>query len=216
MTPAEVARRQRARARRGEGDQLRDEILAATADLLLETGSEEAVSIRAVADAVGVTPPSIYRHFPDKTHLIFEVCLSSFNGLADAVADAVVEGDVLATLVAQARAYVHFGVDHPEHYRLMFMTQQDTTPANLRAAIFAPGTAFALFLETVEHALAEGLVRPDLAKLGATKVGLHLWSMVHGLTSLYITKPALPWGDLDDVIDQMLDITVAGIGAEPE
>ena len=85
MTPAEAARHQRARARKGEGDQLRAEILAATADLLLATGSEEAVSIRAVADAVGVTAPSIYRHFPDKNHLIFEVCLSSFNGLSDAV-----------------------------------------------------------------------------------------------------------------------------------
>jgi AcrR family transcriptional regulator len=35
----------------------RDEILAAGTRLLLETGDEEAVSIRAIAQAVGVTPP---------------------------------------------------------------------------------------------------------------------------------------------------------------
>ena len=209
MTPAEVARRQR--ARKGEGDQLRAEILAATADLLLSTGSAEAVSIRAVADAVGVTPPSIYRHFPDKNHLIFEVCLSSFTGLSNAVEAAIVEGDVVATLEAQARAYVHFGAEHPEPYRLMFMTQQDTTPESLEAQLFAPGSAFALFLDTVEQALDAGLVRPELTALGATKVGLHLWSMVHGLTSLYITKPQLPWGDLDELIDQQLSVVIWGI-----
>ena len=55
MTPQEVARRQR--ARKGEGDLLRADILAAAEQLLHDTGSEEAVSIRAVADAVDAPPP---------------------------------------------------------------------------------------------------------------------------------------------------------------
>ena len=75
----------RQRARKGDGDLLRHEILEAAERLLLETGSEEAVSIRAVADAAGVTPPSIYRHFVDKTHLIFEVCSRQFDLLDDAI-----------------------------------------------------------------------------------------------------------------------------------
>ncbi len=69
--PASAGRR--ARSRKGEGRRLREEILDATEALLLETGAAEQVSIRAVADAVGVTPPSIYRHFPDKDTLIYEV-----------------------------------------------------------------------------------------------------------------------------------------------
>ena len=44
MTP--VAR---PRSRRGEGERLRDEIIAAADELLVETASEDAVSIRAVA-----------------------------------------------------------------------------------------------------------------------------------------------------------------------
>ena len=73
MTPSATRAGRRPRLPKGEGRQLRDEILVATERLLLETGSAQAVSIRAVADAVGVTPPSIYRHFADKTALIFEV-----------------------------------------------------------------------------------------------------------------------------------------------
>jgi len=68
----------RTRARRGEGDLLRDEILTAAERLLVETGNEDSVSIRAIAEAVGVTPPSIYLHFPDKETLLFAVCERQF------------------------------------------------------------------------------------------------------------------------------------------
>ena len=85
MTPpaatAPIGRRPR--LPKGEGRQLRAEILAATEQMLLETGSSREVSIRAVADAVGVTPPSIYRHFADKNELIFEVCARHFAALED-------------------------------------------------------------------------------------------------------------------------------------
>src|SRR5262245_26455064 len=73
----------RHRARRGEGDRLRGEILAAAEALLVETANESAVSIRAIADRVGVTPPSIYRHFADKDALLQEVCREVFLRLDD-------------------------------------------------------------------------------------------------------------------------------------
>ena len=63
----------RRRAPRGSGDQLRDEILDATTELLMETGHAKAVSIRSVAQRVGVTPPSIYLHFADKETLFQEL-----------------------------------------------------------------------------------------------------------------------------------------------
>jgi len=72
----------RRRARRGDGPLLREEIIAAAERLLLERGSEEAVSMRAIADAVGVTPPSIYLHFADKEELFVAVCDARFDELA--------------------------------------------------------------------------------------------------------------------------------------
>jgi AcrR family transcriptional regulator len=55
----------RTRSARGSGTDLRAEIIAATRRLMSETGHADAVTIRAVARAVGVTAPSIYRHFAD-------------------------------------------------------------------------------------------------------------------------------------------------------
>src|SRR3978361_1444081 len=53
----------RRRSRRGHGDELRDEVLSAVNRLLDDWGSDEKLTMRAVAHAVGVTPGSIYLHF---------------------------------------------------------------------------------------------------------------------------------------------------------
>ena len=71
----------RRRAPRGSGEQLREEILDAATELLLETGHAKAVSIRSVAQRVGVTPPSIYLHFADKDTLLDAVCARYFEKL---------------------------------------------------------------------------------------------------------------------------------------
>ena len=69
--------------RRGEGEKLRDEILVAVSELLDETNDELAVSIRAIADRVGVTAPSIYRHFADKDEMLSAVCAVVFVQLTE-------------------------------------------------------------------------------------------------------------------------------------
>ena len=60
--PVKKARR---RASRGSGEELHGEIIEATKRLLAESASADAVSIRAVADSVGVTPPSMWSGSPD-------------------------------------------------------------------------------------------------------------------------------------------------------
>ena len=127
-----VARR--SRARRGEGDLLRDEILAATERLLFDAGDPEAVSIRAVARAVGVTPPAIYLHFADKTELIHQVCENHWDRLnADLRAAVGDVDDVMVWLETVGRAYIDWGLTHPEAYRILFMGRpQDVLPTSTR------------------------------------------------------------------------------------
>lgn len=52
-----------------------------TIELLLETGQAKAVSIRSVAQRVGVTSPSIYLHIADKDALLDAVCARYFEKL---------------------------------------------------------------------------------------------------------------------------------------
>src|SRR6516165_3259790 len=100
----------RPRARRGEGEQLRQEIIDAAERLLIETGDERSVSIRAIAGAVGVSPPAVYLHFPDKESLVFAVCSKQFEIFDAEMEGAAAQGtDPIDELKRRSRAYVHFG-----------------------------------------------------------------------------------------------------------
>jgi AcrR family transcriptional regulator len=197
----------RPRARKGEGELLREEILAATERLLIETGSEEAVSIRAVAKATGVTPPSIYRHFTDKTHLMFEVCARHFTAMDDAIQAAVADiDDPLLAMRARGRAYVRFGIENPEHYRIMFMGPSYETPDQWDD-LLSTG-AFANLVAGIEALVDAGIVD---AGTDAFEAALHTWASIHGLTSLLVARPEMPWPALEPFIDRHLDLCLRAL-----
>jgi AcrR family transcriptional regulator len=199
----------RARAKRGEGERLRPEIVEAGMRLLLETGDEEAVTIRAVARAVGVSPPSIYLHFPDKGALLLAVCEETFATLDDHIERAVAGiDDPMDELRARGRAYVDFGLENPEHYRILFMTRPtDSHPALTPQEALASG-AFVHHLEAVQRAVDAGVLPPEVDPLLAA---IGLWSGVHGITSLLIAKPDFPWPDRDQLVDHVLTTLVRGL-----
>jgi AcrR family transcriptional regulator len=204
MTPAT----RRARARRGEGDLLRAEILAAAERLLIETGDQGAVSIRAIADAAGVTPPSIYLHFADKKQLLAAVCEVRFADFDRYMTDAV-KGidDPLDALWARGRAYVRFGLENPEHYRIMFMTRP-LGDDRFGDTDLLPGlTAFSHLVEEVDRCMQAGAIATGDPFLVATS----LWTVVHGITSLLIARPDFPWPDLDLLMGLVVDVQTRGL-----
>jgi AcrR family transcriptional regulator len=204
VTPAT----KRARARRGEGELLRTEILAAAENLLIQTGDEGAVSIRAIADAAGVTPPSIYLHFADKTELLAAVCEARFQDFDRYLEEASAGiDDPLEALRARGQAYVRFGLENPEHYRILFMTRPGAERPP-RGVEDLPGmTAFSHLVEDVARGMDAGVVTAGDPFLVATG----LWSNVHGVTSLLIARPDFPWPDLDRLMDHVLGVAVRGL-----
>jgi AcrR family transcriptional regulator len=201
-----VARR--ARARRGEGERLREEIVAATERLLIETGSVDAVSIRAVADAVGVTPPSIYMHFKHKEELIFEVCERIFTALDTVIEQATCdECEPMEEVKAIGRAYIDFGLQHPEQYRLLFMTRTVILdPESMRERIIGV-SGFSRVVAATQRCIDEGA----FAGGDAFTIACGLWFGVHGITSLFISKPTFPWPDKRELIDHVLDVYCRGL-----
>jgi AcrR family transcriptional regulator len=199
VTATRVSRR--ARARRGEGERLREEIVAATEELLISTGSADAVSIRAVAEAVGVTPPSIYIHFAHKEALIIEVCERIFQALDAVIEEATCnECEPLEEVKAIGRAYIRFGLDHPEQYRLLFMTRTPELDPELMRERMSEVSGFARVVAATQRCIDEGA----FAKGDAFLIACGLWIGVHGITSLFIAKPTFPWPDADELIDHVL------------
>jgi AcrR family transcriptional regulator len=217
MTATTTARRaapaRRARSQRGSGDQLREEIVAAAKELLGSAASVDDVSIRAVADAVGVTPPSIYLHFADKNELVAAVVAAVFTELdAAMLAEAAEARSPMERLRAYGVAYVRFAVAHPEHYRIAVM---DPCPRSDVDDVLASG-AFVHFNATVVECMEAGVFAPG----EPLPITLDLWSAAHGIASLLITKPFLPWGDVDAAAERVLCAAAlghatAGIIGEP-
>ena len=198
----------RQRARRGEGERLRDEILEATDRLLAASGDEEAVSLRAVAREVGCTAPAIYLHFTDRQALLLAVCERHFRDL-DAAVGAAVAGidDPLVALRAAGWAYVRWGIANPEPYRITFMTRRADAPPWRFEGDSAGEVAFRHLAELVEWGMKEGVVRHDDPFLVATGV----WAAVHGLTSLVISTPDFPAQGLDVVVEHLVDVYLRGL-----
>ena len=200
----------RSRARRGDGPRLRAEILEAAERLLLASGDEASVSIRAVAHAVGVTPPSIYLHFADRSELIFAVCEEQFRQLDDALERAVIGvDDPVARIQLRGRAYIDFGLTNPEHYRILMMGRPDCTPERFVDERLGRTSAFGHVLEDVAAAIEAGRLRftdPLLVASG-------LWMTVHGITSLLIAKPDFPWPERQQLVDHVLSAYGVGLAA---
>ena len=199
----------RPRARRGEGDRLREEILAAAGALLATTGDVSALSTRAIAAAAGVTPPSIYLHFADRAELVFAVCENHWLRLVaamDAAACGIV--DPIERIRCRGEAYLRFGVEHPEHYRVLMMGRPGEAPEHLSDGRLA-GTAG---IEVVASDLREAILAGALPDQDATEAAVLLWMAVHGLVSLLISKPGFPFPPLDVLYAHLFEVTVAGLG----
>jgi hypothetical protein len=102
------------------------------------------------------------------------------------------------------RAYVQFGVDNPEQYRILFMRRNATRklePQEMRDTV-----AFGQVVKAVERAIQGGY----LAHAGdAIDIALGLWSVSHGIASLMIGMPSFAWPD--DHADRVLTNYVRGL-----
>ncbi|MGV9824310.1 TetR/AcrR family transcriptional regulator [Gordonia sp. NPDC003429] len=179
----------RTRSPRGSGELLAEEIIDAATDLLLDSADSAAVSIRAVSQRVGVTPPSIYLHFADKDALLDAVCARYFEQLDAWLAEAS-DGidDPLERSLQMGLAYIRFALATPVLYRQAFhnMTISEQSKVDEVLAV----SAFVRFTGTVTEMADAGIFGRDEVH----DVVLELWAAAHGVASLMITKPGLAWG----------------------
>ncbi|MGH9180150.1 MAG: TetR/AcrR family transcriptional regulator [Acidimicrobiales bacterium] len=169
--------------------------------------------IRAIAEAVGVSAPSIYLHFADKDELIREVCQVQFRKL-DAAVDSMMGDavDPVEQLRRRGQAYVGFGVAHPEHYRIMLMGKDHLDEDEVAAGRMAGMGSFLALIANVQACMDTGAFAPADPAMVATL----LWTAVHGMTSLRITVPTFPTlADADGLLDRLLDILARGLAPDP-
>src|SRR6201996_2929431 len=88
-------------------------------------GGAAAVSLNAIARAMGMSPAALYRYFDGRDALLAELVVDAYGSLADALqraADGVGEDGAAERLVTVARAYRDWALGHPNEYLLIFQT----------------------------------------------------------------------------------------------
>lgn len=120
------------------------ERLVAAASDLLDGGGQAAVTLRAVADAVGVSHNAPYRHFRDRNALLAGVAERDFTVLRQAFEAQVDEAsDARALLRSAAGALIAYARKHPARYRLLFSDPNlGSTRGTMEAAALAAFEAF--------------------------------------------------------------------------
>ncbi|RZF30415.1 TetR/AcrR family transcriptional regulator [Paraburkholderia sp. UYCP14C] len=112
---------------------LRERILDAARRIVVREGFA-ALSMRKIADAIEYSPATLYLHFASRDDIARALCAEGYAQLLATFVPLVQIADPAERLKALGRAYVAFGVEHPETYRLIFMEDPSYTGAALGGA----------------------------------------------------------------------------------
>lgn len=156
--------------------------IAAAARRLLEREGAEAVTMRRVADAVGITAMAIYRHYPDRDALLEVLANRGFAELAGAFGGKRLPAEPEARLVRLADIYVDHALKNPRLFELMFLAPRRGArrfPRDFKAGRSPTGNLVAAVIE-------EGMARGDLRKDDPWEIAFELGALVDGLLMLYV------------------------------
>lgn len=167
----------------------RETIVVAARDLFVEAGLAR-FSMRKVAGRAGISATAIYRHFDDKEALLMAVLEHGFEVFGGYLFNSLGAASALGRLTDAGVAYMHFGLENPGYYRMMFMSSCadlgfEDMPENNQEKL-AP--TFMFLVDRVRECIADGVFRDaDPVELAAM-----IWSHVHGMTSLYLSDSLHP------------------------
>jgi AcrR family transcriptional regulator len=158
------------------------ERIARAARRLLDKEGVEAVTMRRVAAAVGITAMAVYRHYPDRQGLLNALADKGFRELTARLAAVRQTGSIEERLTRTLDVNVMFGLENPRLFELMFLSPREgarqfprdfaagkSPTANQAAELVREGIAAGYFRETD--------VWPVVFEIGA------LWQ---GLMMLYL------------------------------
>ena len=197
----------RQRNARGQGARLTADIVTGAIALIERSGSQEAVTLRAVAREIGITAPSIYAHFADREAIMAAVVARIFDELTAAVERARdrAGGGPAARLIAGCQGYAAFGLAHPARYGVLFAEHRPGAEGYCEPVSLGPdGRPLLAFGAEAFAVLVQGIA--DCARAGesaSTDVvadATAIWVALHGAVTLRTALPGFPWPEPEQFV----------------
>lgn len=159
--------------------------LIATAAALLAAEGVQAVSLRGIAKAAGVSHGAPLRHFPGRAQLLSAVATLGFLELRER-GEQLPDASARERLLAACHGYLDFALDNPSMFELMF--RHDLIDAEDLELSAANSAVFDFFAALIAEVQAEGWRADTDPRLLAAS----LWASLHGLAGLWL------WGGLSN------------------
>ena len=162
---------------------LREALVQAALDMIAQRGLA-GLAIAEIARALGVSPAAPYRHFRDRNALIAEVARRGFERLGADLEVAWGGGrpDAVTGIERCGRAHLAFAQRDPAAYAAMFDPGAEPGAEGDEGVQQASDAAFAVLRRAAEVACARA---PRGRAPPAQMVALHIWSLSHGVASLF-------------------------------
>jgi len=162
--------------------EVKTRISQAAQELFLSEGVG-GVSMRKIADRVGVTATALYRHFRDKEEIFGEIMNAGLAILSEYLSPALKAEDPYRRLTGLIDAYLRFALEQPRYFELAFLVPGGMTGISEELERRNRAT-FRVAVEQVERCMEAGIFR----RSDPIGTAIYLWSTAHGLVMLQRTN----------------------------
>jgi AcrR family transcriptional regulator len=183
-----------------------------------------ALSLRAIARALGITAPAIYNYYPRRDDLVTALIIDAYTSFGDsqlAARDAVAAEDLVGRMKAIGVAYRTWAHTYPQRYQLIFGTPIPGYEAPIEKCLPAAARSLSALVSVVEAIRMVGRLQaqafPEVqsehkvsfevwktyggnADILSLSVAVLIWARVHGLVSLEIAGNLPPFGTKGDAL----------------
>lgn len=194
-------------------NQSTSEILISHALSLISEVGYEAVSLREIARSAGLSHMAPYKHYRDKDALLAAIVVQGFEKLSEKFLD--IEQNVLSPndrFMKMGEAYIHFGIDNPQQFKLMFsgyLKKSDEYPLAKEKS----EACFAFLIRLIEYCQFHSYI----SKGPVDEISAFIWSQIHGFSSLWIegcfekVEKDMSKKNMDKFIRQQIGLMIKGI-----
>jgi len=156
--------------------------IANTARRLLDRGGAEAVTMRRVASAVGITAMAVYRHYPDRDGLLNAVADRGFEELAAHLATISFSGSFEERLSKMAEIYLDHALENPRLFELMFLKPRHGARKYPRDFMAGTSPTANRMAEVIREGMQNGYFRKD----NEWEIVFEMGALSHGLIMLFL------------------------------
>ena len=191
---------------------LKEALVQAALDLIAQKGPG-GFTFAEAARSAGVSPAAPYRHFRDRDELIASIAQQGFEQFEAQLMAAWNDGqpDTPTAFQRVGKAYLAFARENPAYYSAMF---ESGVPLESNPGLLLAGErAFAVIRAASERLAA--MAPPGVPRPPALMMALHIWSMSHGIASLFgrgdASRRKLPMSP-EDLLEAGVLIYLKGLG----